>query len=301
VTPRRVLVATDGSRHADAAVEWLARHFPLPPSTRLRVVTVLTLPHWPTDPPIAPEYYDALFAGAERIASSAGAVLAGRWPAVETEVRRGDAREGVIGAARDWQADLLVVGARGLGAWGGALLGSVSAAIVHHAVCPVLVVKGPPEGLRRALVAVDGSEDSMAAARFFSRLPLPPGLAVRLLAVAEPPPAPMLYSGILAPPAPDNLLEERRRALEGALARAAAEFESRAVAVESSVAVGRPAGEIVSAAAEPGVDLAVVGARGLGRLGRWLLGSVSEQVLQRAECPVLVVRRDHGRGRAASA
>lgn len=294
--PPRVLVATDGSGHADPAIEWFAQHFPLPPSTRLRAVTVVTLPRWPTDPPIAPEYYDALFAEAERIVASARTALSGRWPAVETEILRGDAREGIIQAAHEWEADLLVLGARGLGTWTGALLGSVSTAVVHHADCPVLVVKGPPKRLDRAVVAVDGSEDSMAAVRFLSGLPLPPHLAVRLLAVAEPAPAPVAYSEILASTVPDSLLEQRRT-LEGALSRAAAALELRVGSVERSVVVGRPASEIISAVAEPGVDLAVVGARGLGRLGRWLLGSVSEQVLQHAGRPVLVVRGDRHAGR----
>jgi nucleotide-binding universal stress UspA family protein len=56
------------------------------------------------------------------------------------------------------------------------------------------------------------------------------------------------------------------------------------------VVEGRPAAEVLAAAEEPGVDLVVLGARGLGTIGRLLLGSVSERVLQHAPCPVLIVK-----------
>jgi nucleotide-binding universal stress UspA family protein len=287
--PMRVLVATDGSPDAAAAIEWLAR-LPLPASARLRVVTMLALPSWPGDVPTAPEYYEGLFADAERIAAAGRQALVRRWPLAEAEVLRGEVREGIIEAARAFEADLLVVGARGLGALTGALLGSVSAAVVRHAACPVLVVKGGPRELRRVVVAVDGSPDSMAAARFLSALPLDRGLSVRLLAVAEPPASP---AAILAAPASTvsgALLEGRRTVLEGVLARVAADLEPRVGRVECSVVTGSPAAEIIRATGEPGVDLTVVGARGLGFLGRFILGSVSERVLEHAACPVLVVR-----------
>jgi nucleotide-binding universal stress UspA family protein len=155
----------------------------------------------------------------------------------------------------------------------------------------VLVVKGRSTGMRRALVAVDGSEDSWAAARFFGGLPLPRELRVRLLAVLDLPP--MAASAEGSAPAgvttPEALIVERRAVLEGVLSRVAASYQGVVRDVECSVVIGRPAAEIVSAAHEPGVGLVVVGARGVGRIRRWLLGSISEQVLHRADCPVLVV------------
>jgi len=54
--------------------------------------------------------------------------------------------------------------------------------------------------------------------------------------------------------------------------------------------IGSPAEAIVSMAEEQKADLIVMGAKGLGTLDRVLLGSVSMQVLQYANCPVLIVR-----------
>ena len=54
--------------------------------------------------------------------------------------------------------------------------------------------------------------------------------------------------------------------------------------------VGRPDAEIVGLAQELGAGLIVLGSRGLGRLRRALMGSVSNSVIRHAHCPVLVVR-----------
>jgi nucleotide-binding universal stress UspA family protein len=84
--------------------------------------------------------------------------------------------------------------------------------------------------------------------------------------------------------------EQSREQLQGILAEVSRDFAGRVSACEASVVVGHPADEIVRAAAEADIDLVVVGARGLGRFKRLLLGSVSERVLHRAYCPVLVVK-----------
>jgi nucleotide-binding universal stress UspA family protein len=285
----RALIATDGSTEATAAIDWLSR-LPLTEAA-LRVVTVVTLPPSPIDIPTVRAYYQLLLENGERVVTAGQDTLRARCPSVEGQVLQGEPREQIVEAARDWEADLLVLGARGLGGPAGALLGSVSTAVVRRAGCPVLVVKGRRRGLRRVVVAVDGSEDSMAAARFFAALPLPPRMGVRLVAVIDPPPvvapAEGLRPAVLT--APEELFKERRVTLEGILSRVSAELRTVAKEVECSVVVGRAAAEIVNAANEPGVDLVVVGTRGLGQIRRWLLGSVSERVLHHAACPVLVV------------
>jgi nucleotide-binding universal stress UspA family protein len=227
----------------------------------------------------------------ERTARSGREALAARGLAADIQVVEGDPRERIVEIAQDWRADLVVIGGRGLGALMGALLGSVSTAVLRRAVCPVLVVKWRSTRMRRALVAVDGSEDSWAAAQSFARLPLPKESTVRLLAVLDVPPmmAPTEGAAPAMVTTPEALISERRAQLEGILSRVAASYQGVVRDVERSVVVGGPAAEIVSAAREPGVDLVVVGARGLGPIRRWLLGSVSEHVLHHADCPVLVV------------
>ncbi|MCX2924768.1 universal stress protein [Streptomyces sp. NEAU-W12] len=86
-----------------------------------------------------------LGAAEERLLSEALAGRQERHPGVKVrhEVVHGGTREALIGASRT--AQLLVVGARGRGGFSGLLLGSVSQAMLHHAHCPVAVVRGGGE------------------------------------------------------------------------------------------------------------------------------------------------------------
>jgi nucleotide-binding universal stress UspA family protein len=289
----RVIVASDGSENARAAVEWL-EHFPLPPTAHVLALSVATLPYMPPEA-MAPPVFDSTFrVAAERIAEDTRAALASRFAHVEAQIAVGDPREAIVRVADEWAAELIVIGARGLGTLKSIVLGSVSKAVVRWAPCPVLVVKRRHVGLERALIAVDGSPDSTTAARFFSSLPLDPRTAVRLVAVVEPP-LPPFWAG--EPPMPDtrdvlnDVVRMRTKELVSVLARLEPEFRGRVRALEQSVLTGQPAEIIVTTAAEPDVGLVVVGARGLGLLKRLLLGSVSEHVLQGVDCPVLIVKR----------
>jgi nucleotide-binding universal stress UspA family protein len=286
----RVLLATDGSDDARAAAAWLTQ-FPLPAGSELRVVSAVSIPASALDVPPVREFVKSLTDEAQRVAEAARTALAPRFKAADVHVVEGDARDVILRAAEEGLADLIVLGARGLGAVAGALLGSVSIGVARHARCSVIIVKGAAARLRGALVAIDGSAHSEAAVAFLARLPLDPTFVVRLLAVVERPryPAttPALAAGLVRQ-AIEELVKDRRTVLEQAVARAAALFTS--VTVERQVAVGRPVDEIVEAAARPDVDLVVVGARGLGTLERVVLGSVSEGVLRHADRPVLIVK-----------
>jgi nucleotide-binding universal stress UspA family protein len=64
---------------------------------------------------------------------------------LETEVYLGAPARVVVDEAKEWGADLIVVGSHGRGFWGRLTLGSVSDAIVHHAPCSVFVARADAE------------------------------------------------------------------------------------------------------------------------------------------------------------
>jgi nucleotide-binding universal stress UspA family protein len=287
----RVLVATDGSTDAQAAIAYLKR-FPLPPSAALRIASVVPLPSFVLDVPPVREFKRSALEAARHVVESAQASLAQRRLHIETDVAVGDAKEEIIRMADEWDADLVVLGARGLGKVKRFLLGSVSLAVARHVRCPVLVVKGRPRRLGSVLVAMDGSEDSFQAARFLLSLPLARQTRVRLLSVVEPirypTSAPQVLRGQLGKIL-EELESERQGQLEKVLDQAAAQLDDKITRVTRSTPTGDPAETIVATAAGNATDLVVVGSRGFG-MKRLLLGSVSEKVLRYAGCPVLIVK-----------
>ncbi len=136
-----VVVGVDGSRSAEGALRWAAaeartRH------ARLRVVRAWTFLDQP-EGSFDPSYGDA---DAQRQLDDAVAGLGADAEGIDIErlaVCDLPAR-GLLAAAAG--ADLLVVGARGLGGFQGLLLGSVSQQVANHAPCPVVIVPGHHRG-----------------------------------------------------------------------------------------------------------------------------------------------------------
>jgi nucleotide-binding universal stress UspA family protein len=188
-------------------------------------------------------------------------------------------------------ADLVVVGHRGRGSVAGAFLGSAAQQVTAHAACPVLVVRGGasehPDG--PVVVGTDGSDAAEHAITAAYEQARSRGVALQVIHAWSP-----SYAGTLSPSyqAFDEAVASERSAgqhlLEGAVSRLNERAEG--VRVEGHLSQEAAAAALVRASHDAG--LVVVGSRGRGGFAGLLLGSVSSDVLHRAECPVLVVRAD---------
>lgn len=137
---------------------------------------------------------------------------------------------------------------------------------------------------QRILLAVDGSEASLAAARVAGRLAGQLGVGVRVLTVFDQP------NSELGEPNYSNALREELRDADQALnAAARAVRESGGPEPEIDRIAGKPAEVILEVASGEREPLIVMGNRGRGRIVSALLGSVSTAVVSRAVGPVLVV------------
>ncbi|WP_020576618.1 universal stress protein [Actinopolymorpha alba] len=183
------------------------------------------------------------------------------------------------------RANLLVVGARGLGRLTATALGSVSSAVAARAACPVVVIRGlpsRPDG--PVVVGVDGtdlSEDVLQCAfDHASRYSLP----LRAVMCWAPRAAGLLRrTREERPPA-----EERTRAaLTMAEALAGWQEKYPDVRVERHVIERQPVEGLLEESLH--ARLLVVGAHGRHAIADTLLGSVSQGVLHHATCPVAVV------------
>jgi nucleotide-binding universal stress UspA family protein len=270
----RVLLASDGSGHARRAARWL-RDLTLPSDTKISVLTVATLTEPPRDSQTMRELRDSLVTEARQTGETTAKILRPRWSAVETVVTQGDPSVEVVHVAEESGADMVALGARGLGAVKRFFVGSTSVTVARYAPCPVAIFRGQPRRVRNVLVATDGSEGARAALRFLAIFELVRDSHVVLLHVVQEP------GGHRPKPGADE---------DEVLADAVTVLAEVPYAVERVVVEGDPARQIVATARSRNVDLMVLGARGLGAIGRLLLGSVSETVLHHAGWPVMIVR-----------
>ena len=282
----RVLVATDGSRDARAAIA-ATLNFPWPDGTRVRVISARRT---------GAEYrksilLTALDRGAEKAAESGRRTLSRRWPEVEADVVDKTPTRGILDAAARFRADVTVVGWRGHGAVRRLLMGSVSRGVVRGSTCAVLVVPRA-QRVRTIVVGFDGSPTAKRALALVGRLAAPQDGRVTLVHAAELMPIP---SGFV-PGAAAVAREVRRqntlraRTATRALARAAAGLTRRGWHPSTVVRHGEPLRELLGALAASRAQLLVVGARGTSGVRRLLLGSVAEGALSRSPVAVLVVR-----------
>ncbi len=147
----RILITTDGSDFSRAAVEKCCELVVKPENTAIKIVSVyeLTLPLdvFPSPTEFSEKLENSAREQAESFAEQAAVLVRERFPnstiEVTVQVSLGAPEQIVLEAAKNWNADLIVVGSHGRGFWGRMLLGSVTDALVHHAPCSVLVVRKP--------------------------------------------------------------------------------------------------------------------------------------------------------------
>jgi nucleotide-binding universal stress UspA family protein len=202
---------------------------------------------------------------------------------VSGEVVTGSASQVLI--ARSAEAALIVVADRGLGAFAGLLLGSVSSHLAEHASCPVMVVRGSSDAAAPILLAADGSPAGEPAIGFAFQEAALRGASILALHVWRQPSS----SGpgdILSPVYDETLVQsEEERVLAEALAGWRDKFPD--VPVERRVVRGRVRRTVIDATGQ--AQLVVVGSRGTGGFTGLLLGSVSRAVLNHSACPLVIV------------
>ena len=167
--------------------------------------------------------------------------------------------------------DVIIMGRRDKSDLARAMMGGTTAKVIGHTHCDVLVVPRAArfEG-KGILLAVDGSRYSDAA-------------AATVVTMATKCQAPVTVASV----AGDSRLQDEAT---GHVERIKALMAQAGVEVRTDVRIGQADEAIAAAAKEAGADLIVMGSHGRTGLDRLLVGSVSERVIGRAECPVMVVK-----------
>ncbi|WKD60017.1 universal stress protein [Corynebacterium caspium] len=290
-----IVVAVDGSEASAAAIRWAA-NTAAKREQPLRLASSYMMPQYLYAEGMVPpqELFDELQT------DTMEKILAAREVALEIApdirightIAEGSPIDMLLEMSKE--ATMIVMGSRGLGGLSGMVLGSVSAAVVSHAACPVVVVRednminettkyGP------VVVGVDGSDVSAKATEYaFAEAE---ARNTELVAVHTWMDMQVQTSlaGLAAAQAQWQEVEADQRALlDERLAPLIAKYPN--VQVTKVITRDRPVRALADAA--EGAQMLVVGSHGRGGFKGMLLGSTSRALLQSAPCPMMVVRPD---------
>ena len=286
-----ILLAIDHSISSDTAVSEMATR-PWPSGVKVCVLSVVEQPNILIIPALVQTATEA----AQAAVNIAAERLNARGLETSTHVVQGHPRSAITEYAKLWGADLIVVGSHGQRAITRFLMGSVAQAVLRSAPCSVEVVRTSiydrPVDTRemKILLATDGSEFSLAAARSVAKRPWPEGSVIKVISVAEVI-VPAIEPGYVDATLMDSLREEAMRHSRDAVLAAEKTIGEAGLKVSGIVLTGLAKGAIVDEAKEWGADLIVVGSHGLRGISRLLIGSVAEAVAMHAHCSVEVIRQ----------
>jgi nucleotide-binding universal stress UspA family protein len=206
----------------------------------------------------------------------------------EGEILRADGEhvaEAVAIAAREFMADLIVLGSRGLSDWQSMFKHSVSHRVLSEVDCPVLIVRGhargPSAGTCRMLLAIAGGDDLGPGIRAAIAAGAPAKSKVMVVHVAQ-----AIIGG------QGFAYVESEDEIRTTMATAIRLLGEAGVPSEGTVPHGGPVAKTVAEIAEAwNADLIVVGSSRMGDLGGLMLGSVSHNLLRTTSRPVLVAER----------
>jgi nucleotide-binding universal stress UspA family protein len=305
----KILIGYDGSECSDAAIVNL-RRAGLPAEAEALVMSVAdAAPHgaaipysatvvgpgmmFPDNPQIGQAGADHL-QEAQDFAAQGAERLRADFPGwkISTEAWVDSPGAAIIRKAHAWNPDLIVLGCHGRHGLSRLVLGSVSANVLNHVACSVRISRHrlhAQDRPVRLLIGVDGSNCSKVAIRAVSRRNWPKGTETQIIGVRD------SRIEIAAGGAPESYIppeteEEARRRLFEAVHEAKEELAKAGLPTTYEVVSGIPCETLLAEAERWGADSIFVGARGLNRLERMFLGSVSTAVASHARCSVEVVR-----------
>jgi nucleotide-binding universal stress UspA family protein len=285
----KIVVAIDGSSCSTATVQALA-HFT--PPEELTLVHALHLPDF-NYPMMTPdlrieaqeEVKAQLRQEGEKILDEAQAYLPSNFPHVQRVHQIGHPVDVIVETAQSARANLIMLGARGLGPIQELILGSVSHRVLMHTPCSTMVIKSPLPQLRKILLPIEGPEDAESALQFLALQPFRQPVDIEVFTVWPQPqfswPSTIGQSDLLE----QQAIAEARERMNAITDR----LTQMRFSCQANIGMGDPAYAILEQAKASQSDLIIMGTHGRGGFSRFLMGSVSHSVLHQTRCPVLVI------------
>lgn len=283
----KTLLAVDGSDNSYEAVhamKYLAR------AEQLTLLHALDVPR-PAYPMMVPEVAEELYKSLEQSMREDGERLLDRTQSLlpmhagpsTKQIRIGSPAEMIVATAEEQKADLIVMGARGLGPIKERLLGSVSHRILTLAPCATLIVNGPVKAMKNILLPLQGLSDAEAAIRFLQLKPFHDPVEITLLTVLPSTQPPWPVEAAAAETLEKQALESARGYIESVTER----LRALGYQAQGTAVLGTPSAMILQEATTLRSDLILMGTSGRQGITRFVLGSVSHALLHKMPCPVL--------------
>lgn len=283
-----LLVATDGSQYSEGAVREAIRLAKRCSSSLVAVTVVETNPEYQT---IAPHLFEKAekialrnLEAVKELAKKEGLLCDGML--LEGE----DSYRVIVDEAAKRKSSMIIMGRRGRTGLARLMMGSVTARVIGHAPCNVLVVpRSAQVEFKNIVVAVDGSRYSDAAAG--EAIGIAKRCGSNLTIVSVVPSEFASAMDIVQSQMPKGLVAENELIqAEKNVQRVKEAAEKEGVRVSGIVLAGRPADAVVQTAKDKKADLIVLGSHGKTGVEKLLMGSVTERVIVLSDCAVLVVK-----------
>ena len=290
-----IVCAVDGSDASKTAAKWAA-NTAVKRGIPLRLVSSYSMPQFLYAEGMVPpqELYEDLEAETLEKIEEAKKVALDYMPDVDVshQIEEGSPIDMLLDLSE--QCTMIVMGSRGLGGLSGMVMGSVSAAVVSHASCPVVVVREDNAVTEETkygpvVVGVDGSGVSQKAIENAFKEAEARGAELIAVHTWMDMQVQASLAGLSAAQQQWQVVEEEQNALLG---QRLAGWSERFPDVKVTKVVTRDRPVRALADASEGAQLLVVGSHGRGGFKGMLLGSTSRALLQAAPCPMMVVRPD---------
>lgn len=286
----KILIGYDGSDCANAALDDLSRAG-LP--AKADVVMLAAMEYW-LPPPSGLEISEGWDHPKEtRAVAGIGAArlreLRPEW-SIMPEMSIGSPASVILEKADQFKPDLIVVGSHSRNAAGRFFFGSVSQKLVHDAHCTVRIARGagkPGTDPIRLILAIDGSRGAQAAVDTVASRQWPDHTEVRLVNACWKLPASTATHTLAQIAA---WIEEENARVKAAIDAAFSRLKAAGLHPSVVIEEDDPKELLLNEAEKWRADTLFVGARGMGRIERFLIGSVSSTIAARAHCSVEVVR-----------
>jgi nucleotide-binding universal stress UspA family protein len=274
MTNMKLLICTDGSAQAENAV----RFGGMIAGKSQAEVTILAITEKSGEE-------DAIFESLRR----AQQILKEHGVNAEVITKAGEPIEEIVKRTDENSYDLVVIGAVRKGTRGPFLMSAKAYKIIKAVAPPVLVVIGDRETIKRILICSGGEKYIDRAVQFSGAIARAAGASVTLFHVMAEPPA--VYTDLIKMEEDVNLLLHSSSGLGENLRREKESLEGMGVTAEVRLRHGLVISEVFKEIRRGDYDLVVTGSSPeSGNLRSYIMGNITREIVNRAECPVLVVR-----------